>query len=196
MEVGLCQCGCGEKTEICKKTQTSKGYVKGQPKKFLLRHGVRGERSPVWKGGQRVTKWGYVYALASGHPSVNSRGYVPEHILVCEKALGKYLPLQAVVHHVNKNTADNLPSNLVVCQDNAYHLYLHQRQRAFDACGHTDWLKCRFCKGYDDPKNLRIKKHKNHNYAEHRVCENLFQKKRYKLKKEKERAHESNNRNV
>ncbi len=78
---------------------------------------------------------------------------VYEHILVAETALGKPLPPGAEVHHVDENKGNNLPSNLVVCPDAAYHKLLHQRQRAFDACGHYDWRKCQFCKVYDSTRN-------------------------------------------
>lgn len=35
---GLCRCGCGERTAIASRTTTSKGWVKGQPLKYLLGH--------------------------------------------------------------------------------------------------------------------------------------------------------------
>lgn len=79
------------------------------------------------------------------------------HVLVAEKALGRELKGTEEVHHWNENKQDNRPSNLVICPDRAYHLLLHQRTRAFDACGHADWLKCRECKTYDDPKNMRFR---------------------------------------
>lgn len=187
MEVGFCQCGCGEKTEICKRTSTRQGYAKGHPKKFISGHAIRGERNPSWKRGWKIDrKGGYKLILSPEHPHKDSHGYVPEHVLICEKALGKYLPPQAVVHHVNKNTVDNLsPFNLIVCQDNTYHLYLHQRQRAFDASDHADWLSCRYCKKYDDPINLVVRTYNNHRNAYHRVCENASQLKR-KLNKKME----------
>lgn len=52
-----------------------------------------------------------------------------EHIVVAERALGKPLPNGAVVHHVNLDTHDNRPCNLVICPDEAYHRLLHKRMR-------------------------------------------------------------------
>jgi hypothetical protein len=30
------------------------------------------------------------------------------------------------------------------------------RRAMYNACGHSNWRKCMYCKGYDDPKNLHI----------------------------------------
>lgn len=35
---GLCQCGCGGKTSIVKWTDNGKGWVKGEPKRYLCGH--------------------------------------------------------------------------------------------------------------------------------------------------------------
>lgn len=91
---------------------------------------------------------------------------VPPYFPIVEKAIGRRLPNGAEVHHVDGNPFNNEPSNLVVCPDAAYHKLLHQRQRAFDACGHYDWRKCQFCKQYDDPANLWVSRKK----ACHRAC--------------------------
>lgn len=42
--VGECQCGCGGMTELATRTQRSKGWVVGMPKRYIQFHGVRGER--------------------------------------------------------------------------------------------------------------------------------------------------------
>lgn len=102
-------------------------------------------------------KYGSRYIDADGYVVVyvgDGRGK-REHIVIAEKALGKPLPPRAVVHHVDENPANNLPSNLVICPNRSYHNLIHQRMRALAACGHVDWLKCGYCKQYDDPKNLR-----------------------------------------
>lgn len=76
------------------------------------------------------------------------------HIGVAEKALGRKLPLGAVVHHVDENTLNNANENLVICPSKAYHNLLHQRMRALGACGNANWRKCPYCKQYGDPANM------------------------------------------
>jgi hypothetical protein len=36
--VGLCQCGCGRKTKVNHRTSTHKGWIKGQPRRFITGH--------------------------------------------------------------------------------------------------------------------------------------------------------------
>lgn len=39
--VGLCECGCGEPTKLATKNHTKKGYVVGQPYRFVRGHQLR-----------------------------------------------------------------------------------------------------------------------------------------------------------
>jgi HNH endonuclease len=57
------------------------------------------------------------------------------HRAVAERALGKPLPAGAEVHHVDGNIHNNAPTNLVICQDRAYHFLLHARTRIVRAGG-------------------------------------------------------------
>ena len=43
--LGLCQCGCGNRTNVNSRTNTLKGHVKGQPQRYLLGHNPTGYRS-------------------------------------------------------------------------------------------------------------------------------------------------------
>lgn len=63
------------------------------------------------------------------HPGAYPGGRIYEHILVASDVLGKLLPPGAVVHHINEDRSDNRHSNLVICQDDAYHKLLHKRMR-------------------------------------------------------------------
>lgn len=37
----LCECGCGQRTNLAEQSRTSSGWVKGKPKRFVLGHGNR-----------------------------------------------------------------------------------------------------------------------------------------------------------
>lgn len=102
-----------------------------------------------------VAKSGYAKVYARGHPGAGN-GAMSEHTLIAEKALGKFLPPKAHVHHVDGGKAENRGGNLVICQDCAYHRLLHVRQAAFDACGNANWRKCAFGDHYDDPANMVV----------------------------------------
>jgi len=117
-------------------------------------------------------KRGYVLALAKGHPRANRDGYVWEHVLVAERACGKHLPATAVVHHVDGNPANNDPSNLIVCQDQAYHKLLHQRATALNACGNASALKCDICHRYDRQEEIRAYSYRKGigRYGRHLSC--------------------------
>ena len=77
-----------------------------------------------------------------------------EHVRIAEEALGKPLPENAVVHHVNEIKLDNRNENLVICQDRAYHNLIHARTNAYKATGDANAKRCVFCKTYDIAENL------------------------------------------
>lgn len=91
---------------------------------------------------------------------------VYEHLLIAERALGKVLSSGVQVHHVDLDKANNEPSNLVICPNQAYHRLLHRRTKALDACGHADYYRCRFCHEWDDPNTMGKDGPRNYSHKE------------------------------
>ncbi len=179
---GYCHCGCGQKTRISERTHRRHGHFKGQPLKFINHHNVRvgekGKSSKSWKGGKIKNCNNRTMIHQPDHPRAKGNaGYVFQSILMAEKVLGKRLPEGTIVHHANGDQANDKNNNLVICQDQGYHQLLHQRMRAYYTCGNASWLKCKFCKKYDDPINLRFDK--NGRNQHHQECNKAYCKNRY-----------------
>ena len=86
--------------------------------------GQDAHRKPI--GHRSTGTRGYVNVKLPDHPSANNVGFVHEHRVVAEKALGRSLRKGEIVHHVNGDKSDNRNQNLVIC-NMSYHHVLHQR---------------------------------------------------------------------
>lgn len=94
---GTCECGAviHPKAQMCRSCRSKKD----------------GPANAHWKGG-RFLRAGYVQLWCpEPHPRYKGR-YVPEHTLVMERMLGRYLLSGESVHHRNGVRHDNRPENL------------------------------------------------------------------------------------
>jgi len=94
---------------------------------------------------------------------------VGEHIVIAERVLGRSLKKGIIVHHVNENGMDNRNENLVIC-DRGLHNIIHGRMKAMKATGDPHKKPCRYCKQYDDAKNLT----KNGTSHYHKTCNTAY----------------------
>lgn len=107
--------------------------------------------------------------ICNGYSAKQSNGVKKfDHVLIAEKALGKELPFNAVIHHVNENKMDNSNANLVICKDRAYHNYLHARTRAYEASGNANYIWCQRCKSHFPPNEFRFRAYVSPPFHKHK----------------------------
>jgi HNH endonuclease len=97
----LCECGCGSIIPTINKKRQKARFKHGHNSRILI-----GSKSPFWKGGKRLTRYGYTEVWISPHR------FVLEHRLVMEQYLGRKLESWEDVHHINGIKTDNRIENL------------------------------------------------------------------------------------
>jgi len=164
----LCKCGCGEKVAVSR-------FYPRKINRYIKGHRQRGHVDRCFDMNGRPRIW------KPDHPKASTHGFMPEHIVLAETALGRFLPEGAEVHHFDENKSNNGRGNLVICQDKKYHWLLHVRRRAQLGCGNPNWRKCWICKQWDDPNYMARKD----GYPIHRDCYNDYQIRSRILRKQK-----------
>ena len=82
----------------------------------------------------RITRSsGYLYVRRPGHPGANTYGLIPQHRLIMEEHLGRFLLPNEIVHHKNGVRDDNRLENLEVLTKN---LHAVGYQLNCPKCGH------------------------------------------------------------
>lgn len=92
---GLCMCGCGERTPLARHSSTERGWVRGEPIKYVPTHGARATRrgpdyvvdpaTGCWEWQHQTIRNGYgrgsfggVAKLAHRHYYEQARGPIPD----------------------------------------------------------------------------------------------------------------------
>jgi hypothetical protein len=92
---GYCECGCGKKAPIARRTRGCFGHVKGQPLRFINGHNTTGRRDWVetdagcweWQGTLSVEGYGVLridYAQVKAHRWVYEQrvGPIPDGLVI------------------------------------------------------------------------------------------------------------------
>lgn len=149
--IGLCRCGCGQDAGVYDHTDRSKGWVRGEPKKYVD-HGHMtlhlrcrpSHEHPQFKAHRLVDANGYIVVrVGREHHLADKQGHAYEHRLVAEKMLGRRLRPREQVHHANGNRADNRPGNLQVYASDLEHKRAHQAVPSGQAPGEqNEFVAC------------------------------------------------------
>lgn len=126
---GYCQCGCGQKTTLARKTSTRDGTIKGQPNLFLDHHRTciteNYFASRVDKSGGEDACWLWTgKRLKSGYGRITWHGHqVYSHRLAYQLAYGDFDQLLEVCHSCDTPSCCN-----------PKHLFLGTHQENIDDC--------------------------------------------------------------
>ena len=72
----------------------------------------------------------YLLIKSPGHPNAVN-GFVPEHRLVAEKFIGRYLTKEEVIHHLDENKKNNKIENLMIFSNQTEHMKFHLKLKQF-----------------------------------------------------------------
>jgi len=63
---------------------------------------------------------GYIKEYCPNHPYCDNHGFVPQHRLIIETNIGRYLEREEIIHHLNGIRDDNRTQNLVIVRAHSH----------------------------------------------------------------------------
>ena len=88
---------------------------------------------------------GYILEYKPDHPFANIGGYIPQHRLVIEKKIGRFVDTKIEeVHHKNRNVKDNRLNNLELVSRST-HRRIHKGWKLING---KWWKPCNGCKKF------------------------------------------------
>lgn len=127
-------------------SESHKRYFENNPKasKELSAHVLKLWKNPEYRRKQMKSRGGrslrvmmarYWHLYLPKHHRSNSEGYVPEHVVLTEKKIGRHLQKNEVVHHIDGDRLNNSIGNLIVLsrKDHSSH---HAKETGFGTPNH------------------------------------------------------------
>lgn len=110
----ICECGCGQIVGICERNDTSRGWVKGQPKRFVNGHCLRQFDKPIKYDVTDNGCWEWLlYIRDDGYGQVKADGRTQlAHRWMYETLRGVDLPDEVFLDHTCRNRKCVNPSHL------------------------------------------------------------------------------------
>jgi hypothetical protein len=114
----LCECGCGLPAPIATYSSKRYGWIKGQPKRFIHNHHLKGDRNVNFNHG---------LCFSEGRWWIHCRDntYTQYARAVVAASLKRDLEPEEVVHHIDHDSANDELSNLQLCKNQQEHMKLH-----------------------------------------------------------------------
>lgn len=109
----LCACGCGEPAPIVKKTERARGYIAGQPRKFIHGHNHR-KSGLAWIEDPETGCWVWQRSLDGGGYGITyrpGRRHLRAHRVAYEEHVGP-IPEGMEIDHLCRNRACVNPAHL------------------------------------------------------------------------------------
>jgi hypothetical protein len=128
IQCGYCQCGCGGKTGILKRSSKNLGLARGEPAAYIRGHQrrIKGQAYAVEDRGYLSPCWMWLRQTVQGYPSINiDHVNVYVHRALYENKHGP-IPPKARLDHLCRQRACINPDHLeaVTNRENVFRMYV------------------------------------------------------------------------